>query len=641
MSDRASMAPTLGELDRETVKDGVYRLLAVTAPAVRNHGRSGAVVVYFLALALLVFYPLFGRGYVLSLDMVFAPGTDYAEFLLRTKGPLYYGRLPIAVVLDALGLVVADWVLQKVVLVTVVAGSGLATYRALHDRTTTGRIFAGTVYAFNPFVYVRLLAGHWYLLLGYAVLPLAVVAFARYLSGEGTLRRAVLWTTVVSAFDPHAAVLLALAGGCVGAATLARSSGNRRRVRARRLVGFVAAALAVNAYWILPGLAGLLGGGTQLATASAHDVAAFSARGTVDGNVPLSVAMLYGFWRGGAVLPVEVLPQWVALGLFVGILFFATYGWFAERDALSDGLVLATVCGFLLALGVSYPVTTPAFRWLYEQVPLMTGMRDTQKFVALLVLGYTILGARGVDHLLSRAGLADGLSVRTDPRAWGDRSVDRRVVLAMLLAVVLVATPLGYTVTMFGGFAGQLHTTEYPDGWYATEERFEADEDRYRVLFLPWHQYMRFSWTERTVANPADLFFGPPVVHGRNLEVGGIESQATDPTHARITTLLQSTDHGAFGHALAPLGVKYVLLSKDADYRRYGFLDQQDDLEVVLDTETVVLYENVAFDRAPPPSNWPAAWTATPWWMLGVGSLISTVAVLALLAPRRNRPLGR
>jgi hypothetical protein len=635
VSDRESGVPALGAVDRGTLREGLDCLVDRSTAAVRDNTRAGAAVAYFLGIAFLVLYPLLGRGYVLSLDMVFAPDTEHVEFLLRTKGPLYYGRLPVAVALDALGTVLAGWVVQKLVLLAVVSGSGLAAYAALDGRTPAARLFAGTLYAINPFVYARLLAGQWYVLLGYVFLPVAVVAFVGYLSGKGSLRRALLWTTVVAAFDPHTAVLLAFVGGCTALTGFAEGSSVDRSKRARRLALFLGGAVAVNAYWLLPALVGSLGDGTQLSTVTTLDAAAFSARGTIGGNVLLSVAMLYGFWRGGALPATEVLPPGVPLGLFACFLFLATYGWLTDRDAMADGLALAAIGGFVLALGVSYPPTAPLFRWLFEHLPVVAGMRDSQKFVALLVLAYALLGGRGVDRLLGRAGPVHPLPSSLDPREWRS-GVDRRAVLALGAVVLLLAVPLGYTVPMLGGLAGQLDTTEYPEGWHAAEERFEGDDADYRVLFLPWHQYVRFSWIGRTVATPADHFFDPPVVHGRNLEVSGVESQATDPTHARLDRLLAGTEHDGLGRDLAPLGIKYVLLSKDADFRRYGSLREEPGLTVVLETEHLLLLENVAFDDAPPESAWPRAGMAVPWRALLVGVGVSSVAALGSLVRRRR-----
>lgn len=604
---------------------------AVDVSRRRVAGVPVGVLGYFLALSLLAFGPVLGPGFVLSLDMTFSPTTDYLRFGLSMKGPLYYGRLPLLAVFDAVALVVPDWVVQRAALVGIVTGSGLAGYAATRRASVPARLFAGTLYAVNPFVYVRLLAGHWYFLLGYAVLPMAVVSFHRYLAGDARLRGAVGWATLVSVFDPHAAVLLGVAW-----ATLAGATYHHDRPDAgafgRRLAAFGAAYAGLNAFWLLPALAAVFGGGTTLAEFSALDLAAFSASGTVAGNVPLSVAALYGFWRGGYVLPADVLGRWVVLGLFVVVLYLAVSGLVERRDdALVVGVAAAAGVGFGLAMGVSTPYTAPPFRFLYDHVFVLKGMRDTQKFAGLLALGYAVLGAAGVDAVLAELGARRPLTSLSRPRHG---TLDRRTLASLALVAVLLAVPLVATITMVGGFWGQFETTDYPDGWHAADDRLADDPDEFRALVLPWHQYMAFDWTRGTVANPADLFFEVPVVRGRNVEVAGVRSHATDPTHVRVTDLLtRETPPDRFGAATAPLGVKYVVLLKEVDYRQYEFLREQADLAVALENDDLVVFENEAFDAAPPPDEWPRASPPVPWTALVAGSVVAGGTAVLLSAP--------
>jgi len=580
---------------------------------------------YFVLLSLGVFYPVLGRGYVLSLDMVFGPHVGYVGYLVHTKGPLYYGRLPFLALLDAASLGVPQWVLQKLLLVALLVVAGLAAYRASSRLSTPARLFAGTLYAVNPFVYVRLLAGHWYFLFGYAVLPLAVVAFDDYLRGRSRLARSVGWATVVSVFDPHAAFLLGLA--CAGLALVS----SRKRTVARRLAAFGGGYAAVNAYWLLPAVADAMSGQSHLSTISGVDLATFTAQGTVAGNVPLSLAMLYGFWRGGYAYPFDQFPLPVVVGLFGVVLFLAVYGWYSHRDEpLANGLALTALVGLVLGMGVSYPYTAPVFRLLAAHVPAFAGMRDSQKFVALLALAYALLGARGVDRLAS-ARWPSGIGLTSRLVA-----LDTRRLVALALVVLLLLVPFLYTPTLFAGGGGQLRSVSYPDGWRAANAYLTADGDAFRVLFLPWHQYLRFSWTGRTVADPADIYFQKPVLRSRTVDVGGVESQATDPAHRRVRRLLaeggNATDPGA---RLAALGVKYVVLAKVADHRRYAFVRTWPNTTVVLENQDVVVFENQAFDRAPSPAAWPRDSPLVPLGWLGAGAVVSLGSLLALLGERR------
>lgn len=589
-------------------------------------GHRGIAALYFLGLGLAAFFPTLDGGFVLQLDMVFAPDASYLQFLLQEKGPLYYGRLPFLAVFDAVTLVVPDWVVQRTLLVGTVAGAGLAAYAATDDLGYSGRLFAGTLYAVNPFTYVRLLAGQWYFVLGYAALPLAVTSFHAYVVGERDRPYgAVGWATVVAVFDPHAAVLLALAGVAVLATAVQRQG----RMVVRQASRYGALAVAANAYWLLPAGIALGTGDSQLSTVGGADLIAFATDGVVAGNVPLSVTTLYGFWRGGYTYPFDIVPLALVVGLFVPVLFLAVLGWLASDDAVGDGLALAAVGGALLAVGVSTDATAPLVRAL-SHTPIGAGMRETGKFVGMVALSYAILGGRGVGALLG--GLDDVLAgppsvVSACNPGVAPSTLRRGASLTLALAVILL--PLAYTFPMVVGFWDGLSSTEYPDDWHAVDDRLDREGGPHRTLVLPWHQYQRFDWTDGAVANPAPLFFGPEVVSSRDPEVG-VGSQATDPTHRRVRALIDRDDHEQFGRDVAQLGVEYVVLLKTTDHRRYAFLREQTDISVVTETDELVLFRNDAFTAAaPPPAEWPRDGPRVPWAALLVGTTLSlgTVAV--------------
>ncbi|WP_332898090.1 alpha-(1-_3)-arabinofuranosyltransferase domain-containing protein [Haladaptatus sp. CMSO5] len=587
---------------------------------------------YFLLLSLLLFYPLLDSGYLLTLDMIFAPTADYLQFGLTTKGPLYYGRLPFLAVLDAAALVAPDWLIQKVILVCLPVCCGWSMVRACRDQPRVAALFAGTLYAFNPFVYVRLLAGHWYFLIGYAFVPLAVVSLSQYLDGgrRRTLLGAVGWTTLVSVFDPHATVLVAVAGGCLFVTHVVSvlRHHQHRPLLVRRIATFAAGALLVNAYWLFPALAAGVTGGTRLTTISEVDLTVFSAGGTIVGNVPLSVSMLYGFWRGGYLTAFSLLPSWVVFGLFCGLLYLAVRGAVTDSDdPLVGGVALCGVVAFVLSLGVSTSLSDPLFRTLADVLPLFRGMRDSQKFVGLLCFAYAFLGGRGVSHLLSQGGK------RSDTVSYQRRTLPsrHRVLRAVCICLVLVA-PLAYAAPMFGGFSGQVETTTYPESWHITNDYLVGASDDSRTLFLPWHQYMDFSWTGRRIANPAPLFFETPVVASENLEVGDVRSRATDPTHREVAAILEHPADEDVGERLAAVGVEYVILAHEVDYRRYDALTDHEDFSVAVASSGLTLYRNDAYV----PGEAPRAGPPIPLWPLVVGSVVSVVTAMLFVVTRRE-----
>jgi len=104
--------------------------------------------------------------------------------------------------------------------------------------------------------------------------------------------------------------------------------------------------------------------------------------------------------------------------------------------------------------------------------------------------------------------------------------------------------------------------------------------------------YMDYSWNknqDKRLANVAPSFFTKPVISGDNMEVGGIYSSSNNPRSKYIEDILNpdTTDLGA---KLAIINVKYVLLNKEADYKRYSFLET--DLALIKNTTNLMLFKN-------------------------------------------------
>src|SRR5205823_3695650 len=154
------------------------------------------------------------------------------------------------------------------------------------------------------------------------------------------------------------------------------------------------------------------------------------------------------------------------------------------------------------------------------------------------------------EHRIVQVGTADLLSFRTrgDPRFglfgnvaalygfWRPEPQLPKDVISfwpllalLILAVVAVGLltarrsaaarllPIAYSPTFPNGLSGQLRTAHYPSSWSEADTLMgKGPED---ILFLPWHQYLAFPFTQRVVANPAAAAFRRHVVIGDNLEL--------------------------------------------------------------------------------------------------------------------------
>jgi hypothetical protein len=94
--------------------------------------------------------------------------------------------------------------------------------------------------------------------------------------------------------------------------------------------------------------------------------------------------------------------------------------------------------------------------------------------------------------------------------------------------------PLGYTATIFDGLSGQISTTPLPSAYQRANALMGDGEGN--ILYLPWHLYMEYPFTEgRVVANVAPTSFSRNVISGDDVQVDEVATQSTSPRSACST----------------------------------------------------------------------------------------------------------
>ena len=140
-------------------------------------------LVYFGLLSLLIFVPLLGNGYILTLDMIFSPQMNFA--IPNSAG--LYNELPRDAILFVSSRFIPAWLVQQLLLLGIFFAAGYFMYEllvSLRPRYKILALAAATLYVWNPFTYTRLLAGQWAFLLGYALTPLFIRLLRQYFSGK-------------------------------------------------------------------------------------------------------------------------------------------------------------------------------------------------------------------------------------------------------------------------------------------------------------------------------------------------------------------------------------------------------------------------------------------------------------------------
>jgi hypothetical protein len=517
----------------------------------------------YVVVTLAVMLPLLKPGFILTLDLVFTPWLAMPNELTSS----YVFRAG----LHALNIFIPADVIEKMVLMAILLLASIGMHRLIRAFENTavnsewGIYVASIFFAVNPFTYSRFMAGHYSMLLGYALLPWLAQSLWQ-LKKQPSLRRAVglgVLTAVIGIVSIHtlvsAAILVAVGLICTLWAAGWRSIVRRYR---RPTLAALATFIVLSSYWLVPLLLGQGKTADTIGSFTTADTRVFATQG----DNPLmrigNSLRLQGFWVEGRdlyLLPQDRALLWglLSLGIIALVILGGAAMW-PQRRRLVLWLAGSSLLALLLAAG------------LFGQLATQIGLREPHKVIALVALAYGVLLAFGISTLTNR--LRQG-----------------NVAVYACCLVLLVGLPLWHMRVMFWGFDGQLTSRQYPADWFAVKQHLS--ESQGAVLFLPWHQYMSFRFAGRIIANPAPAFFGDKIIASEDPELGGASSGPQNERHLTITALLKNKQPN-LADQLAKQQIEYVVLAKELDHQTYAYLDHEPNLRLEREYQTLKLYKN-------------------------------------------------
>jgi hypothetical protein len=527
---------------------------------VRRHGVGIAAIVLGLAVVL----PLLAPGFVLRYDMVFVPRPHFTANLLGLSRQLPRS-VPSALLVAVLSRALTGQVVEKLVFLGIFAGAAYGAARLVPSSRQTARVAGGILYAWNPLTYERLLLGQWALLLGYAVLPWIAWTSLSLRRGQPRAKWALILALAAAvAASPYTGVFGALLALAI-VLTPPWPSIRTRQIWANAGV-VLGAGLAVNLPWLVPAL---LHG--PVASRPAVAVALFRSRSDSPLGTIGSLVSLGGTWRTDLAPLGRATVAWIPAFVLVATLTVVGWRTLASRwpTGARNGLLVFAALGLALAAAPSFSALRPALAWAEHALPGGGLLRDAQKFVMPLALAEAVGFGLGVERILDASR-----AVKGRPPPWA-------------IKVVLIALPIALAPTLVWGATGHLVTASYPPSWSRVQHITSVDPEPGAILVLPWQAYMPFGWNEEMpVLQPARLFFSREVVSSTALRVGRVALPEEDAWSTRAAG--PATDDGRLGPRLASLGVRYVLLFKDAEWR--PLLSKVMGLRSVLDAPDLSLF---------------------------------------------------
>jgi hypothetical protein len=469
---------------------------------------------------LLITGPLvLSRGFALVGDMVFVPRQPWKAQWLGADGSVPRA-VPVDAIVSALTYVVPGDLLQKAVLLGLLAAAGWGVLHLLRESGLLAALGAAVLYVWNPYVYERLAIGHWALLCGYAALPWVVDSAWRLTARRGGLLG--LWVSLaVAAWTSPTGGLMASGVALAVAAAVPR-----------RLPVVALPAVLLNLPWVVPGMLNAHG-----SSSAVSGVAAFAAHSDSAYGIVGSLLAFGGMWKTSVAPTLAPAALYATLSLLLGVAGagFGLYLTLRDRSWLpgSRPLWLVALAGLALALTPALPGGREVMEWGVREVPGAGILRDSQKWLA----PYVLVASCGFGVLVAR--------------------LRRGALRAVCIALPVLALP-----TLVWGLGGVLRPVQYPQEWQAAADRLEAaGASNGRTAVLPWSAYRRFTWAnEHAVLDPAFRFFPGQVLTSDDLKMGeGRTVAGEDPDDRRISEAL---GRGELSTVLRELDVRWVLVEK-------------------------------------------------------------------------------
>ena len=536
----------------------------------------------YLTLVLLIVLPwFFKRGYLFFTDMSWGPNIILPHW---TSGWIY-----LDLIIKGLSAIIPSSLIEKLFL-TGVFGVILFGGRRIAQSFTKNKaiLFLSSAFVlFNPFVYDRLMYGQTGVILGYGFF----LAFFGYLFSfySTKLKKQLFFSSIFAGlailFSPHFIFFIGLAYFIFAVLVLMKNRRNKKELL--KIVKYFAIGViiiaAINFNWLF----GNFFGNNQLGQfvegqVTEQDLQAFKTAGDTDLGVVENVFLMSGFWgiEQFRYEPLQNIKEnWGRSFYFLLpiIILGLVYNFKdKEKRGLTAGLILLYLVALVLALGIALPITSKITLWLFNNVPFYKGLREPQKWVAVMVAVYEVLLVCGLNQLLKKNIVIKNKGLLT----------------VLLVFIVLLQAPL-----MVWGAAGQVKPTNHPVDWYEVDKfiTLESKKCESKILFLPWHLYMSFSWIGKIVANPAKSFFECPVIYGKNLEFGGIFSRSQDKDEREVekwvlnvgrTNLLEDNK----------LNIGYIILAKEVDWQNYLWIGNHPNIEFVKETENLMVYKTKEYE---------------------------------------------
>lgn len=549
-----------------------------------NFVRSIIPIAIFSILSFIIIFPLLPPGFILTLDTVVTSKINFAS--ITSSSFLYQNTLGL------LNYLIPAFILQKIILFSIFFLSGWGMYRLAGKELGLFKYFAAVLYALNPFVYERIMAGHWQFMLGYSIFPFVIVATIKFLKKLDIWNIIVLsaWVTLLFNIAIHY-IFIYIPFFMTTCILYIFFNTGKISEYLKKIIILLLLLLLMNSNWIVSSVIGISDVAISVAQFTNADLITFQSAPDKNFGLIFNLLSGYGYWAevyDYFISPKNIIFFWPIMAII--LLIFVVLGirhliQIKDQDVLilTISLIIISLISLDFAGGVALEEFSKPLMILYDKFPILRSLREPQKLIGVLMLSYSFFAGYGLSFLNNRLG-------------------NRYQKVLFTMSIVF---PIIYTPTMFGSFWGQLRPISYPVQWHEVNQIISNDEDNFLTLFFPWHFYLSFNFTNhKVVSNPAPYFFDKPIVLSNNYETDILFSHNSQLESLHVDGLLSIEAEGInllgeqvyekvdWGRDLSVINVKYVILAKEDDWRKYLFLETDPSFSKIYESEEISLFIN-------------------------------------------------
>ncbi len=531
--------------------------------------------IVFALIALLLLYPTFQKGYIFLLDSNVTSNLSLSDINWATD-PI------VKIVYSLLAMIFTFGVFQRVYLFAIIFFLGIAGYRlAKKTGSIYARYFAGLFLIFNPFVYARLVEQPG-IALGSLFFFWFLVYLLEHLEERKKNNKKIL---LASVFAGLAVATFAHSIFFVAITTAVLLIFDFVKKRDRRFVlktGIVILSILfiVNINWLMASSSGTNSRISSVKSFGPDDFEAFRTKAIGGESIYFTALSLQGYWGeyGERFVSIRENPFWILAFWLILLLaiFSAVKKW--KESYVVKALTVIFFIALILDIGVSSPLISPLVIFLYEHLPLYIGLREPQKWAAVLVFVYSYLGMWGVKY---------ALGLKFVKRYQGGAGF------------ILAILPIIFAFPMIRGMHAHLAPHNFPSGWQEAREflgGYSNDDRSGKILVLPWHSYLELNFAGKSVTNPTKNYFGKNIIQGNNTEFGKVYSHATDGQTLAIEKYTPARSgpakkipYAEFFSDMERLGIKKVIVVKAEDWKKYEWLGTIG-AKKVLENKEIIIY---------------------------------------------------